>query len=87
MSPNVVTREPQARAPQSDRPFLSDIKTLRQRARQAIEEGAVTPGYEADAQQVCRGSRVPAAQDEIAPGRPPHLYSRRDVKAPSGACG
>ena len=54
MSPNVVTREPQARAPQSDRPFLSDVKTLRQRARQAIEEGAVTPGYEADAQQVCK---------------------------------
>jgi bacterioferritin len=54
MSSNVVTREPQARAPQSDRPFLSDIKTLRQRARQAIEEGAVTPGYDADAKQVCK---------------------------------
>ena len=54
MSPNVVTREPQARAPQSDRPFLSDVKTLRQRARQAIEEGAVTHGYDADRQAVCR---------------------------------
>jgi len=54
MSSNVVAREPQARAPQSDRPFLSDVKTLRQRARQAIEEGAVTPGYDADAKQVCK---------------------------------
>jgi bacterioferritin len=28
-----------------DTPFLTDIKTLRQRARQHIEEGAVTAGY------------------------------------------
>ncbi|MEO8486983.1 MAG: ferritin-like domain-containing protein [Betaproteobacteria bacterium] len=38
----------------ADRPFLSDVKTLRQRARQAIEEGAVTPGYDADRKAVCR---------------------------------
>jgi bacterioferritin len=29
-------------------PFLTDIKTLRDRARQHIEGGAVTPGYKAD---------------------------------------
>ena len=29
-------------------PFLTDIKTLRARARQHIEEGAVTPGYKGD---------------------------------------
>jgi bacterioferritin len=34
--------------------FLSDIKTLRQRARQHIEEGAVTPGYKADRPTVIR---------------------------------
>jgi bacterioferritin len=28
--------------------FLSDIRTLRERARQHIEQGAVTPGYRAD---------------------------------------
>src|SRR3989441_11828373 len=28
--------------------FLTDIKTLRQRARQHIERGAVTEGYQAD---------------------------------------
>lgn len=36
------------------KPFLSDIKTLRERARQHIEEGAVTPSYGADAQAVCK---------------------------------
>ena len=29
-------------------PFLTDIKTLRTRARRHIEQGAVTPGYHAD---------------------------------------
>ena len=28
--------------------FLTDVKTLRQRARQHIENGAVTEGYKAD---------------------------------------
>jgi bacterioferritin len=30
------------------KPFLTDIKELRRRARKHIEEGAVTPGYKAD---------------------------------------
>lgn len=34
--------------------FLSDIQTLRQRARQHIEQGAVTPGYAADRETVLR---------------------------------
>ena len=33
---------------------LSDVATLRQRARQSIEEGAVTPGYDADRGTVLR---------------------------------
>lgn len=32
----------------SDKPFLTDIKTLRERARQHIENGAVTEGYSAN---------------------------------------
>ena len=32
----------------ADQPFLTDIKTLRERARQHIENGAVTSGYTAD---------------------------------------
>jgi bacterioferritin len=37
-----------------DKPFLTDIKTLRQRARQHIEKGAVTQGYQADRDTVVR---------------------------------
>ena len=32
----------------ADKPFLTDIKTLRERARQHIENGAITEGYSAD---------------------------------------
>lgn len=32
----------------ADKPFLTDIKTLRERARQHIEKGAITSGYAAD---------------------------------------
>jgi bacterioferritin len=35
-------------------PFLSDIETLRERARQHIQQGAVTPGYAADRETVIR---------------------------------
>jgi len=37
-----------------NRPPLTDIKTLRSRARQHIEKGAVTAGYAADREQVLR---------------------------------
>jgi bacterioferritin len=36
----------------ADKPFLTDIKTLRERARQHIEQGAVTEGYKADRETV-----------------------------------
>jgi bacterioferritin len=36
------------------RPFLSDIQTLRERARQHMEKGAVTEGYRADRETVIR---------------------------------
>ncbi|ASK35114.1 ferritin-like domain-containing protein [Alloalcanivorax mobilis] len=35
-------------------PFLTDIKTLRERARKHIEQGAVTEGYAADRDTVIR---------------------------------
>jgi bacterioferritin len=38
----------------TDRPFLSDIQAIRERARQHIEQGAVTPGYQADRETVIR---------------------------------
>ena len=37
-----------------NKPFLSDIKTLRKRARQHIEQGAVTTGYRADRETVVK---------------------------------
>ncbi|MGQ4806977.1 hypothetical protein NKDENANG_00315 [Candidatus Entotheonellaceae bacterium PAL068K] len=38
----------------ADQPFLTDIQTLRERARQHIEQGAVTPGYRAHRETVIR---------------------------------
>ena len=38
----------------ADQPFLSDIQTLRKRARQHLEQGAVTPGYRADRETVIK---------------------------------
>ncbi|HEY3850205.1 MAG TPA: ferritin-like domain-containing protein [Steroidobacteraceae bacterium] len=35
-------------ASDTSKPFLTDIQTLRSRARQHIEEGSVTPNYEGD---------------------------------------
>lgn len=40
--------------PVSDKPFLTDVKTLRERARQHIEKGAVTEGYKADRETVIK---------------------------------
>lgn len=36
----------------TNQPFLTDVKTLRERARRHIEEGAVTEGYTADRENV-----------------------------------
>lgn len=38
----------------ADQPFLTDIQTLRRRAREHIEQGAVTPGYGADRDTVVK---------------------------------
>lgn len=38
----------------TDKPFLTDIKTLRERARQHIEQGAITEGYTADRDTVVK---------------------------------
>jgi len=41
-----------ANTPAEKHPFLTDIKTLRDRARKHIEDGAVTAGYQADRETV-----------------------------------
>jgi bacterioferritin len=38
----------------ANKPFLSDIQTLRKRAREHIEQGAVTEGYTADRETVLK---------------------------------
>ena len=45
------------------KPFLTDVKTLRQRARDHIMQGAITPGYTAERETVVRAG-------EPAGGRP-----------------
>jgi bacterioferritin len=35
-------------------PFVTDIKKIRERARTAIDQGAITPGYKADQEQVVK---------------------------------
>jgi len=37
-----------------DQPFLADVKALRERARQHIQEGAVTQGYGGNTETACR---------------------------------
>jgi bacterioferritin len=39
-------------ADKSDKPFLTDVKTLRARAREHMDQGAVTAGYAADRETV-----------------------------------
>lgn len=38
----------------TDKPFLTDVKTIRERARQHIEQGAVTAGYRGDREMVIK---------------------------------
>jgi bacterioferritin len=38
----------------ADQPFVTDMQTLRTRARQHLAQGAVTPGYRADRDTVIR---------------------------------
>ncbi|MEO8847173.1 MAG: DUF892 family protein [Casimicrobiaceae bacterium] len=42
------------KSPSKDSPFLSDIKTLRERVRTHIDDGAVTPNYGADREKVIK---------------------------------
>src|SRR5256885_17067982 len=41
-------------AEKNDKPFLTDIKTIRERARRHIEQGAVTEGYRGNRETVLK---------------------------------
>ncbi|HEY2772969.1 MAG TPA: ferritin-like domain-containing protein [Candidatus Binatia bacterium] len=45
---------PSTTTPDSHKPFLTDVQTIRERARQHMERGAVTEGYRADRETVLR---------------------------------
>ena len=62
----------------SDQPFLTDIKTLRERARRHMEEGAVTEGYAADREQVIRILNEALATELVCVLRYKSHYFRAD---------
>ena len=62
----------------SDQPFLTDIKTLRERARRHMEQGAVTEGYGADRDQVIRILNEALATEIVCVLRYKSHYFRAD---------
>jgi len=53
LKPNAATHAPKP-SPTQPAPAMTDVKTLRERARKSIDDGAVTESYTADRKQVIR---------------------------------
>lgn len=67
-------------------PFLTDIKTLRERARTEITQGAVTPGYRADRQRVIKILNEALATEIVCVLRyKRHFYMASGINAQSVA--
>ena len=49
-----MAAHPNPRPAAGEKPFLTDIETIRRRAREHIEQGAVTAGYSADRETVIK---------------------------------
>ncbi len=63
--------------------FLSDVTTLRERARQHIERGAVTPNYQADVQTVVKILNEALATEIVCVLRyKRHYYMAAGINAP-----
>jgi bacterioferritin len=70
----------------SDTPFLTDIQTLRNRARQHIEEGALTPGYAADRDTVIKLLNEALATEIVCVLRyRRHHFTARGIHSPAVA--
>ena len=70
----------------SDKAFLTDIKTLRARAREQMENGAVTPGYKADRTTVIRILNEALATEIVCVLRyKRHFYMATGINAQSVA--
>ncbi|MHB1141296.1 MAG: ferritin-like domain-containing protein [Sulfuricaulis sp.] len=66
--------------------FLSDIRKLRDRARQHIEQGAITPGYEEDRKAVIRILNTALATEIICALRYKlHYFMAKGINAESVA--
>lgn len=66
----------------TNQPFLTDVKTLRERARQHIEEGAVTEGYSANRESVIKILNEALATEIVCNLRYRSHYFRADgIKA------
>lgn len=69
-----------------DKPFLTDIKALRARAREHIQKGAVTPGYRADRETVVRILNEALATEIVCVLRyKRHFYMASGINAQSVA--
>jgi bacterioferritin len=69
-----------------DSPFLTDVKTLRERARKHIEQGAITPGYRADRDTVVKMLNEALATEIICVLRyKRHYYMASGINAQSVA--
>ncbi len=55
-------------------PFLTDVQTLRQRARARMDDGAVTEGYRLDAEKVCGLLNTALATELVCVLRYKHHY-------------
>lgn len=62
----------------TDKPFLTDVKTLRERARRHIEEGAVTEGYTANRENVINILNEALATEIVCTLRYKSHYFRAD---------
>lgn len=72
--------------PKAKQAFLTDIKTLRERARQHIEQGAVTSGYKADRETVLRILNEALATEIVCVLRyKRHFYMAAGINADSVA--
>jgi bacterioferritin len=66
--------------------FLNDVKKLRDRARQHIEEGAITPGYEGDRETVIKILNTALASEVICVLRYKlHYFMAKGINAESVA--
>jgi bacterioferritin len=67
-------------------PFLKDVKTLRERARRHIEEGAVTEGYQGDLEMIIRLLNEALATEIVCVLRyKRHYFMARGINAHSVA--